>query len=402
MIKSIRLTNFFSFKDEKIDFHPEVNLMVGVNGSGKSNLIKAIRLLKTAADGNGTNLPELIVGKWGGFENVIWKGREANVDTDSFHLEFVFDREALNKFGSFAFEEDVVFELAFIRKRGLDNYYISESIGMVSGFSFLEGINGAGQITEWEQNGTHKPAVASFDPVFSGLSLITDLDKERYMPLIQLKRAIFEIAIYNDFDTSENSAIRRAISATSSHRRLLGSGDNLAQMLNTINIKYKSAFKAILGKLKDVNEHFSGIDFHFLGSGTLEMLLDEDGLGSPVHITHVSDGTLRFLYLLTILLNPERGRFICIDEPEVGLHPDMIYGIASAVQEVMGETTFLIATHSENVLNSFSVENVRVFEKDEMNSTLVRQFREDDFAGWYDEFSPGAMWRAGDMGGKRW
>ena len=80
----------------------------------------------------------------------------------------------------------------------------------------------------------------------------------------------------------------------------------------------------------------------------------------------------------------------------------MIFNIANAIKDAAGDTTFLIASHSENILDAFHVENIRVFEKDERNCTVVHQFAESEFEGWYDEFNPGKMWRAGDIGGKRW
>ncbi len=76
--------------------------------------------------------------------------------------------------------------------------------------------------------------------------------------------------------------------------------------------------------------------------------------------------------------NHNRGRLICIDEPEVGLHPDMILGITNAIKEASGETQFIIATHSENILSNFELENIRVFEKNENNETTIVEFSKED------------------------
>lgn len=132
------------------------------------------------------------------------------------------------------------------------------------------------------------------------------------------------------------------------------------------------------------------------------MLLEEDGLLSPIHITHLSDGTLRYLCLLAILFNPSRGSFICIDEPEVGLHPDMLKLVANAIQQAAEDSALLIATHSEHILNQFQIKAIRVFEKDTSNETMVLTYEEADFEGWYERFNPGQMWRAGGLGGNRY
>lgn len=153
--------------------------------------------------------------------------------------------------------------------------------------------------------------------------------------------------------------------------------------------------------LNEVNPKFKGFDFNFVG-GNIELMLDEENINTSIHVSNISDGTLRYLCLLSILFNPDRGSLICIDEPEVGLHPDMISNIGKAIIEASEASSMVISTHSDNLLNCFEIENIRVFEKDEHNSTKVFKYTKDDFTGWYEEFSTGKMWRRGDLGGNRW
>jgi len=186
-----------------------------------------------------------------------------------------------------------------------------------------------------------------------------------------------------------------------SEKRLLPDGSNLAQILNTLKINNRRNFGEILEKLKDVNGHYVGIDFNMIG-GNIELMLEEENLGRSVHVSHISDGTLYFLCLLSVFHNPVRGRLVCIDEPETGLHPDMILNVTDAIRDSSGETQFIIATHSENVVNAFEIENIRVFEKNDQNQSVVEEYAEEDFEGWYEEYRLGKMWRQGDMGGNRW
>jgi predicted ATPase len=131
-------------------------------------------------------------------------------------------------------------------------------------------------------------------------------------------------------------------------------------------------------------------------------MLEEKELNSSIHVSNISDGTLRYLCLLSILFNPERGRIICIDEPEVGLHPDMILNIANAIKEASGSSTLIISTHSDNFLNYFEIENIRVFEKNDENSTEVFTYETEQFEDWYESFAIGQMWKQGDLGGVRY
>jgi len=132
------------------------------------------------------------------------------------------------------------------------------------------------------------------------------------------------------------------------------------------------------------------------------LMLEEQGLDSSVHVSNISDGTLRYLCLLSILFNPDRGSLVCIDEPEVGLHPDMIANIGYSVIEASTKSVMVISTHSENLLNHFKIEDIRVFEKNDDNSSKISAYTEGDFEGWYENFSVGKMWRQGDLGGNRW
>ncbi len=405
MIKQIRLTNFFSFRDTCIDLGPEATVMVGINGSGKSNLIKAIRFLKEGIAGK-ESLTDLFVSQWGGFEEVFFKGDETVSSSQSIGLSFLLDGPKIAEYG-FSFFEDIRYDIAILHKPGSANFFINEKLYLPreggSDFIYLDFKNGKGVLNEKVNPESNKTSLIRYDDKAPDeLVLRTVFDSDRYHPLHTVRLALSEIAVYEYFNTAPGSLMRRAVKATA-EKRLLPDGSNLAQVINTIKITHKPSFRRLEATLQEVNDRFRGFDFRFLGaSGTLELMLDEEGLLSPVHITHLSDGTLRFLCLLAIFFNPDRGSFICIDEPEVGLHPDMLKLVANAVMEAGEKTSMLIATHSEHILNAFRVQDLLIFEKEKSNETTVLNYTEADFADWYEQFSPGQMWRAGDLGGNRY
>ena len=306
MIKSIKLTNFFSFKNEEIELNSSVNLLVGINGSGKSNLLKAIRLLKEGVEGNAkdTSLRDLIIDTWGGFDNVYCKSLQETKHDNSLGVEFKFDGAVLSSYsqGLYEFSNDVVYKIGLIRKPSTDNYYVIEMISDEGGYIYLDFINGNGKVRERVGDG-QVPFINydDYNPQELALAKISDFDKDRFLPLVLIKRAIKDMVVYNYFDTTAESKLRKAMSATSGERKLFPDGSNLPQILNLIKINSKPAFKEIQSKLQDVNPMFSGFDFSFLGSGNFELMLDEKELNSSIHITHVSDGTLRYLCLLAIL-----------------------------------------------------------------------------------------------------
>ncbi|MDX2284471.1 MAG: AAA family ATPase [Bacteroidia bacterium] len=402
MIKQVRLTNFFSFRDTAISLAPGATVMVGINGSGKSNLIKAIRLLHEGIAGKD-GLRELFL-SWGGFDEVFFKGEGENEFPNSIGLSFWLDGPKIARYG-YHFREDLRYDIRIIRKPGQANYSLREKLCMPNArgeYLYLDFSNGKGVLNERSGEEASPTGLVRYedkDP--EELVLRTIFDSDRYYALSTIRQALADIAVYEYFNTTPESPMRKAAKATA-EKRLLHDGRNLATIINTIKITHKPSFRRIEEMLQEVNAHFRGFDFRFLGSsGTLELLLDEGGLLGPVHITHLSDGTLRYLCLLVILFNPSRGSFVCIDEPEVGLHPDMLRAVSNAIQEAAGESSMLVATHSEHILNQFQIRDIRVFEKEAGNATAVLDYQEEDFAGWYESFSPGHMWRAGDLGGNR-
>ena len=181
----------------------------------------------------------------------------------------------------------------------------------------------------------------------------------------------------------------------------MADGSNLPQVLNSIKVNDKNSYARIKEALVAVNPNFRGFDFNFLGT-SIELLLDEIGLNRAVHVTHISDGTLRYLCLLAIIFNPRCGRLVCIDEPEVGLHPDMLGELMAAIIKNEGGTQFIISTHSNLILNQLPVSDVIVFEKDDKNSTVVNDFRDKEFEEWASQYNTGTLWRNGDLGGNRY
>ena len=93
---------------------------------------------------------------------------------------------------------------------------------------------------------------------------------------------------------------------------------------------------------------------------------------------------------------------VVIDEPERGLHPDMIKSVGEMLKRASSDCQIIVATHSPHLLNQFELEDVIVFEKDEENKTVVKRVSEKDFEDWEGDFLPGQMWLRGLIGGKRW
>jgi predicted ATPase len=400
MITSIKISNFYGFDQADVLLHHHLNILIGINGSGKSNFLRAVKLLKEGVWGVG--LKKYIFDSLGGFDNLFFKGNLKTNPAQVITIQYTIDANALTKGGyGYRFVDDLIYEISIHKSPSLQNFYIEERVSTSKGFVYLEFSNGIGHLSERTEVGNKKSELVrynDFDPQELALSEVSDTD--RYYALTTLKKAMRDIMVYDYFDTTPQSPIRKPM-LPSSEKRLFADGANLPQILNTIKINHKSSYRLITELLNEVNPNFLGFDFNFIG-GNIELMLEEKGLESAVHVSSISDGTLRYLCLLAILFNPDRGRFICLDEPEVGLHPDMILNIANAIKLAAENSTILVSTHSENLLNHFEIEHVKVFEKDDNNATRVVTYTPEQFSGWYEEFFLGRMWRNGDLGGVRY
>jgi predicted ATPase len=417
MITKISIKGFFSFdqNSEEIILNSRHNILIGINGTGKSNFIKAIRLLYEGIAGQGL---EKILNKWGGFSGIA-NFSQPNIETITITYEFNKDViTSILEGRGHRFSQNPVYEIK-IHKLGNSAYYLSEHIYQKNEnnpipFTYLNVTNGRGMISTKKGTRTssssleeefRNESIGETEAVFKEQELVLSQISEpkNYFPLYTLKKAIEELVVYNYFDTTFESVIRQ-LSPFYSDLKLLSNGENLTHLLNYLNGNHTIAYDKIIDLLRNtINSNFRDLVFSQPTSGKTLLALKEHNLNRAVPIEHISDGTLRFLLLLAIFYNPKRGKLICIDEPEIGLHPDMIRTIAEGIKYAsQNGTQIIVATHSPLLLNAFDLEDLRIFEKDANNSTIISTKSEEDFENWQGEFLAGQMWLNGQLGGVRW
>lgn len=409
MIKKITLENFFSFgKKTEIELNSGVNILVGINGSGKSNFIKAIKLLYDSVIGNG--FENTFLKDWSGFDLV---SNFSKTQSDFIKITYEFDKNAIKSVvenQGYNFSKNPIYEI-IIHRSGGTSYFLEEKIYSDSNlegqlpFNFLEMKNAKGSISTRESGkiGLQYYPQENNEITFKTQELVLRQisDPDRYYPLYTLRRAIESLVVYDYFDTTLKSKIRQP-GVFGTEDKLLPNGENLAQILNRLKNRHTLYYGKIQELIKKINPYFIDTSFDLLGS-LLYLVLREEKLSRVVGAQHISDGTLRYLLLLTIFLNPESKGLLCIDEPEIGLHPDMTNTIAEVIKEVANnKSQIILATHSPLLLNSFELNDILVFEKNKNNNSVVSKKTEDDFEDWDDDFLVGQMWLRGELGGKRW
>jgi predicted ATPase len=178
-------------------------------------------------------------------------------------------------------------------------------------------------------------------------------------------------------------------------------GANLAAVLQ--EMQFNGSLDKVTEHMREFCERYRAVRVREVG-GVFRAYIVEEGIPEPVPSIRLSDGTLKFLCLLTILLNEKVPPLVCIDEPELGLHPDAVRLIARAIVEASRRTQLIITTHSETLVDELSdqPEAVVACEYDEGSGTRFERLSKERLEGWLDRYSLGEIWRKGEIGGNRW
>ena len=400
MIKELIVRDFFSFKGEHtIELNTGVNILVGVNGSGKTSFLNAITMLYEGIAGGGLSS---LFRQWGSYNAIVNACGE--VKPDCFSVTYVFDADVLRKVVSASpFKKDVYYKITVFPIGDGTNYTLCETLysednkGKKKTFSYLEFRNGIGQISVRTKSGIE---VEKYDDgMLSAQELVLRqiTDPQRYLPSFVVREAISAIAGYSKFNFDQ---VRQPADANDV-KRLISTGENLSHLLSNLNNNYTFYYEKIIECLSDINPNFTGIGYNVFGS-RLYLSLREKNLSHAIDALHMSDGTLKYLLLLSIFHNPQRGTLVCVDEPESCLHPDMIRSVAKMMKRAALTSQIIVATHSALLLNAFELDDILVFEKNDKNETQIIRYSEDDFGDREDELLPGQLWLNGEIGGKRW
>lgn len=153
--------------------------------------------------------------------------------------------------------------------------------------------------------------------------------------------------------------------------------------------------------LRKLYEGVENINFSIDG-GKVLLFLEETG-DREIPATRLSDGTLRYLALLAILLHPEPPPLVAIEEPELGLHPDVIPHIAQLLVRASERTQLVITTHSRMLVEALGDDPSRILvcEKED-GETRIRRLDASRLAAWLKDYSLGELWSMGELGGNRW
>jgi len=220
-------------------------------------------------------------------------------------------------------------------------------------------------------------------------------------PITEVGLHFSQIRIYREFRTSPGSPVRIGVSTATWKEALTDGGDNLALMLHELN--FLDRHERIRDYIRRFCERFEDVKIN-IGDGLARTFLRESGLVDLLSAIRMSDGTLKFLALLAALFHPKPPPLMCIEEPEIGLHPDAMHLVTEALVEASQSVQLIVTTHSDALVDSLTdqPESVLVCERDFDNGTQMKRLSKEDLKEWLEHYTLGEIWRKGEIGGGRY
>lgn len=388
-LRQLVVGGLLSFAEKTIFDFGRLNILVGPNGSGKSNLFECVRILcRAPLDIQSSFRPE-------GFEDWLNNGLSRK-DGSAILRATVLISEA---------ESIVQHQLtlgpllrALPQLEELVDDAENDSDDQLPYFSGSYRSHAELGGTKSGQRGGRKLGEKNYDSFQSILSQIRD--KENYPEITGLADFYTGIRIYSEWASGRSNVLREASSASASDTQMSENLNNLPSVFSVM--ERTSTHEHILKLLSQLKETYRDYITRVI-FGKVGLFLQEEPYEIPVPARRLSDGTLHFLALVAILVQDFLPPLICLDEPELGMHPDMIRMLAGIIVDASQKTQLIISTHSEHLLTALqdNFDVLFAFNSDAVGSTVERLTR-NDYHAWRADHALGELWSSGEIGGVRY
>lgn len=364
-LQRIRLVGWKSIKDQTVDLTP-LNVVIGANGAGKSNLLSLFKLLNAMF----ANTP--------GFRNYVGLSGFA---------------DSLLHYGS---RQTPVaeMELSFVTETGETSYFARWAAASGGTLLFTE------ERVEYLRNGVTRAGVVDLGAGHSESNLIRSADEGNQTSVVAL-RLLRSCRLFHFHDTSDSSAARKPCHVET-NRFLDPDAGNLAAMLYLFREHHPTAFRRITATVRQMVPDFAGFVLEPSKLNEKHILLNWTHKGRDYEFGphQLSDGSLRFISLATLLLQPEDKLplLIAIDEPELGLHPAALEVLSGMAKAAGLHSQLLFGTQSSVFLDHFEPENILVVNS-RVGTSEFQRLDAEKLEAWRADYTLGEIWEKNVVGG---
>ena len=360
-VRKLRIQGFRSIRDQELELSA-LNVFIGGNGAGKSNLVEVFHFIRQIYK----QRLQTYTGKAGGASAILHFGPKR---TSGLFLEIGFEL-ARGKTADYAIKLLPTDEDRFV--------FETESLGVKPGVAGRE-LNPEGWLG-------HKEALISR----------SDLPLAR-----QVMEALAGFRLYHFHDTGPSAPVKQTCDVED-NRVLREDAANLAAFLYRLKIREPDHFQNIEDMVRQVAPFFGAfrLEPSALNPDKIRLEWEEQGSDSYFNTSMLSDGTLRFICLATLLLQPDLPSLVLIDEPELGLHPAAINVLSALLQSAATRTQLIVATQSVTLINRLTPDQVWVVDRGDEGESEFRHLKGDDMSSWLEDYSLGDLWEKNILGGR--
>lgn len=361
MIERIIIENFKSIRKLDLELKP-INILIGANGAGKSNFISFFKLTNSVCFGN---LSDFIGNNINSF---LYFGRKKS--------KFLYGLIDLENTDAVYFFINPVFS---------SNGGYIQKLGVYRNTTTTQDKN----YKDWEL------AYEELDKKQSMLYTIEDGFAENIFEYLD------KLITYHFQDVSEESRIKQP-NKINNNRQLKGNGNNLTAFLYYLQEKHPKDFRQIENQIRSVAPFFDRFDLEpdRLKEDEIELRWLEKDSDAYFNAYDLSDGTLRFMALTTLLLQPDLPKTIIIDEPELGLHPFAINKLAAMMKQAAAKgSQVIVSTQSVNLLDNFEPEDIIAVDRED-DQSVFRRLNSEDLKDWLEDYTLGDLWNKNVIGAR--
>ncbi len=372
-----------------------LNVLIGANGAGKTSLLDVFTLLAASAAGS---LLEVIKNIGGIEGNLSVRGADEDAYSREFSVKLeksVADAATLMRHG----DSTARYTIA-LRPQGVTYEINTESLAFHLGpkdkqvLKFIESEHGRlryfnpanKKLTtpEWELN-----------PLESALSQVPKMYKEPE----EFRRGLASSTHYHALDVSPRAPVR--LPQQMREAKLPGrNGEDLVSCLYWLREASPDRYETIEDTLRAAFPNFERLNFPPVAAGTIALTWKERHLKHPFYMHQLSEGTLRFLWLVTLLYSPGLTEVTLLDEPEVSLHPELLSLLADCLRDASKRTQLIVATHADRLVRFLKPEEVVAVDLDESQAAVFTRATELDLDEWLRDYSMDQLWQNGRLGGR--
>lgn len=366
-IYSINIQNFKSIRDSGTVRIKPLNILIGPNGAGKSNFISFFKFLNMLFEMQLQNH----IARKGRADGFMYFGRQSGFISGK--VVFTNKENKISNRYRFKMEPEQSNSLFFSEE--FSDYNMQARISDSVSWSVYRINTGGSPETKLHE--------------------IANSTRTNF-----LKEFFESFKVFHFHDTSDSSKLK-GFCNTTDYEYLVEDGSNLPAFLYRMKETAPKHFKILEFTVKSIAPFIDSLYLQpdQLNSNQIELRWKEKGHDNLFNAYSLSDGTLRFICLCTLLLQPEPPNTIIIDEPELGLHPAAITKLSAMIHSASALAQIIVSTQSINLLDQFNPEDILVVDRED-NQTVFKRLSKEELGEWLDEYTLSELWRKNVLGGR--